>query len=220
MTDSKPDEVVDALMDDLQQLSELMDERGPTPFLVRIYARTIFSIFDGYSYHLKQKSLRRAKTEGIELSKALMEMIYERRGDTPERDGQPKNIPTAENLRFAMKLWARVNGGVSPPRGGQLPPDFERARKLRNGITHPKKRSDFDVTAEDARAIGHLFLWFREVTEWNSRIELDRIDERKQRLHRDHDELRHEIRAAGPFDETRKMTVEEMYTPPKLTKHD
>ncbi len=202
MTDGPTDEVVDALMDDLQQLNELMQERGPTPFLVRVYARSIFSIFDGYAYHLKQKALRRSESAGIQLSNAELEMIYERRGDAPEREGKPKTTPAAENLRFAMKLWARVNGGAAPPRGGQLPSEFDRIRRVRNGITHPKKRSDFNVTGDDARAIGQLFLWFREITEWHAALELQYIDKVEERIRQGNDELRRRIRAAGPVDES------------------
>ena len=141
----RPKTVVDALLDDLQQLGVLIDQHGPTPFLVRVYARTIFSVFDGYAYFLKQNAVKRAEAEGVSLSKDELEMIYERRGGDPARGGKPKTVSTAENLRFAMKLWARVNGGEAPPRDAQLPPEFERIRVLRNAITHPKRIEDFDV---------------------------------------------------------------------------
>lgn len=175
----------------------------------------MFSILDAYAYHLKQAALHDAADLGVVFSAREMEFIHEQKqhhGKTTQ-----KMIPTGENLRFAISTYAYVHGRGDLPFAGDLPPEFEHARKLRNRITHPKKGEDLDVSREDAYALATLFLWFREVTEWENHTRKHRIEELRDQALRRTQALREKIQAAGPVAKF-EGTIEELYTAPKLSK--
>jgi len=214
------DDVVAELMDDLEQLRKTLQILGPTPFFVRTYVRTLFSIVEAWAYHVKQKAFRRGTERGNTFSKREIEVVHEYRqkqGGATGEAGSPKTIRASDNVRVAIRLWARVHGGEPPPLNGELPAMFSSAQAFRNRITHPKLKSDLAVEPENiGQAIGVLS-WLRDVMAWQSRLELAHIDRVEQELKASSAELRARILAAGrvePF----KGTVEDLYTAPRLDK--
>jgi hypothetical protein len=215
MTPAAADDVLDALLADLQELSTISDLRGTTPFVIRSYVRTLFSILEAWSYHTKHKAYASGTASGMQFSRKDIEMITERR----ERNGSSmiKSVPPGENVVYAARLWSRVFGSDDPP--VQLPPEFERVRALRNRITHPKSRADLATTPQDASDTGNLLLWLQRLLTWQSRSEIQTIRRMRERIASDTNTLRNQIREHGDV-EPFEGTIEELYTAPKLPRRD
>jgi hypothetical protein len=215
MTAEASREVVNDLLEEFREITELVNRGATTPVFARLFTRAIFSILDAFAFHLKQTAYVRGTRRGETFSRKDLLRIHEICLATDGTVERPKTIPTGENLLFAIRTYHRVMRGESPPFSGELSADFELARKLRNRITHPKRRADLQVYSEDAAAVAGLFLWFRDITAWESRCEIVYIDALRRESERSHDALREQIERAGsvkPFN----GTIEELYTAPKL----
>lgn len=207
------------MLGDLDQLRQVMETLGPTPFVIRSYVRTLFSILDAWSFHIKQKAHVRGVARGVAFSKKDRETIFERRltsATDPLSDDKPKTIPTAENVVYAIALWRRVHGGEAPPLEGKLPPEFDRLRKVRNRITHPKVTSDLQMTATDAKDAAQVLFWLKDQMTWQSRLELAYIDRVAADVAASLEAQREHIIALGGQPGAFKGTLEELYTAPKL----
>jgi hypothetical protein len=214
MAHERPREVVEALLAEFGELIAVVNRGASTPLMVKLYTRSIFSILDAYAFHLKQTAQVRSESRGASLDKKQLEMINEVRANS-HGSARPKTIKTGENLRFAIRLYHRVMGGDPPPLGAELPPAFEHARKVRNRITHPKSRVDLEIEPQDATAMGEIFLWFKDITDWETRCELAYINELERESQRRNGELRRTIRPSGAV-EPFTGTIEELYTAPTI----
>jgi len=214
------DGVVEELLGDLEQLGKLLESLGPTPFVIRSYVRTIFSVLDAWSFHTKQKAYVHGESKGIAFTKAELEFIFEQRATKSKGSSsalKPKNIPTADNVRFAIELSRRIYPGEPPPYDGELPREFETVRRLRNRITHPKLAADLAIVGQDATNSGRVLLWLLDQMRWQSRSERAYIDQMRNGLQQSSERLRREIVGHGavkPFE----GSIQELYTAPRLSK--
>lgn len=219
MVQTASDGVVEELLGDLDELRQVMDTLGPTPFVIRSYVRTLFSILDAWSFHIKQKAYARGVARGVAFSKKDLETIFERRltsSTQPLPDDKPKTIPTGDSVVYAIALWRYIHGGEAPPLEGKLPSEFDRLRKVRNRITHPKVKSDLQMTATDAKDAGQVLFWLKDQMTWQSRLELAYIDGVAADDAASLEAQRQDIIALGGQPGAFKGTLAELYTAPKL----
>jgi len=218
--------IISAFSEELSEINRVLASHGPTDFVARLYLRSLFSMLDGYAYYVKHRALAGAKRAGIQLKREEIEVIFEMR-EKETRDGTrrfvPKILTTRDNLLFALKLYGRARNAEPPLVAGVLPAAFDVAAEARNRITHPKRPLDFRVLPHERQALVSLILWLRDVMDWVKNEELKNIDEigteihesierQRQAILRDHPSLRSTVRP--------EMTVEEMYTPPKLSTNE
>lgn len=220
MVEESSQEVVHELMQDLEQLKQMLGVLGPTPFVIRTYIRTLFSILEAWAYHAKQKAFKRGSQRGLTFSKNEIQVINERRvstGTDGERSEKPKLIRTSDNVRVAIRIWSRVHQGERPPLDGELPSQFTAAQAFRNRITHPKVKSDLEVMPDNIDQAIAVLAWLKDVMSWQSRLELAHIDRVESEIKARSAELRAQILATGPVDPF-EGTLEELYTAPRLKK--
>ncbi len=180
-----PSGIIGAFTEELGELNKILSDRGLTDFVARVFIRTLFSIFDGYAFYVKQLALGGAAAAGITFTQSELEILTELR-NAKDRHGnpetRPKIVPTRENLTMALKSYARVRGSVSPLPNSALPAEFKCASDARNRITHPKQVSDFAISASERQAIGDLLIWWRSVMEWVNDEELRYLEVVKRRI--------------------------------------
>jgi len=194
-----PWEIITAFSEELAEINRIRTDSGMTDFVARLFVRTLFSIFDGYAFYLKQQALAGAAGAGITFSKAEMEVIRELREVQTATgvDIRPKIIPTRENLLFALKAFGRVRGSAPPLVANSLPAAFGVAAEVRNRITHPKKTADFLVSQTERDAVAQLMIWWKEVMDWARRAELTYIEHIKQQIHDSTQEMIRRIEEEG-----------------------
>ncbi len=177
-------DILTAFGADLRELNKVRDKLGDSPFVARVFVRTIFSIFDGYAWYLKQRALEGAATAGVEFTPQELEIIHEERVKTLQ-SGETKTVPsivqTKENLKFAIRAYARVRRTEAPLPNNALPAEFHAVSDVRNRITHPKSAADFDISKAEANALGRLLEWFMGLIAWADQGEQDNISEAKAR---------------------------------------
>lgn len=172
--------IINAFAADLVELNKVREHLGQNAFVARTFVRTLFSIFDGYSWLLKHRAMNGAANAGLQFTEKELEIIHEERSKTFE-DGTskivPKIVPTKENLLFSIRAYARVRHVEAPLVSNALPPEFHIANDVRNRITHPKSAADFAISANELRAIGMLLVWFGSLATWAMHEEQRTTDE-------------------------------------------
>jgi len=186
-------DIITAFSSDLHDLNKVRDQLGDSPFVARLLLRSLFSIFDGYSWYLKQRALEGATTAKIEFTSDELQIIHEQRVKRlPSGDETvvPMIIQTKENLKFAIRAFARVKHVDPPLVNGALPAEFHAVAEVRNRITHPKSAGDFNISKAEANAVGRLLQWFMKVVAWAGEQEQNSISEARTRMAEMFDEAR------------------------------
>jgi hypothetical protein len=177
--------IIAAFGSDLNELNKVREHLGDSGFVARVFVRTIFSVFDGYAWYLKQRALEGAPNAGIEFGPDELEMIHERRVKTlasGEKTEVPNIIQTKENLKFAIRIYARERGAEPPLVDNALPSEFRVVAEVRNRITHPKSAADFNVTQSEGVAVARLLEWFMRLVSWAGEQEQTSISEATKRI--------------------------------------
>jgi hypothetical protein len=157
--------IISAFAADLAELNKVREHLGQNSFVARTFVRTLFSMFDGYSWFLKHRAMDGAANARVQFTEKELEVINEERSKSLD-DGTSKMLPkivaTKENLLFSIRAYARVRQVDAPLVSNALPPEFHIANDVRNRITHPKSAADFAISANELRAIGMLLGLVRE----------------------------------------------------------
>jgi len=180
-----PWDIISAFGSELNELNKVRTLLGERPFVGRMLIRTLFSIFDGYAWYLKQRALDGASAAGIEFTPDELEIIREQRTKalpSGETRVVPVIEPTKRNLKFAICAYARVRHVNSPLLNNSLPDEFHTVAEVRNRITHPKSSADFVITQPEANAVARLLKWFMELVAWAGEQEQNNISDVKERI--------------------------------------
>lgn len=220
-----------ALVNELiAEVAAVVDLRGTLDdgHWARVVLRSLFALLEGFISRFKGRALQAQRYGNVTFSPKLLRILEE--GEAVTRDDgtvewEQVRPRTSDNLRVAVRAYATtLNTGT--PLGGEarLPTEFTIALKARNRVTHPKTPSDLIVTAEELRAAAKILTWFMTISAWSSREETRNINELERKLHIDTEALRAKIQSYGgnsdntESSKSRHLTVEEMYTAPRLTK--
>lgn len=177
--------LVKAVAEDLKHVTSMrgkVDEQ----FYRRSLIRTMFSLIDAFCYHLKQESLSVAKHNPITFSKRTLEVLTETRINKSIEGSQttrPYYPSPQENLRVAIRTYAKVKSGFVPDHIRHHPIVFAISKKIRDRITHPKAADDLVVSNEEFREAILLLQWLQAVFDWQTEQELAWIDLLKQQSH-------------------------------------
>lgn len=79
-------------------------------------------------------------------------------------NGNPRYLPTANNLKFTFKMYAYAFGcGYRLNCSGKEWADFLEIVDKRNALTHPKASADLKISPEEHDKAAETFLWFHKV---------------------------------------------------------
>jgi hypothetical protein len=77
----------------------------------RLLVRVIFSTFEGYAFHLRQRAISIGESKKFPFSKTAMEKLTEEE-ERPREDGtvekRKRFMKSIEGLRFSIDIFARV----------------------------------------------------------------------------------------------------------------
>lgn len=132
----------------------------------RVYVRTLFAMIEGVIYAMKL-ALFVIGREYCKLKVPDLVVLKESTFDlNPKGEIQekPKHLRTADNLRFTVRTIERVlKSSINLGVGTQDWTNFKKGIKIRNHITHPKKREDFVISDAELRCICSVNSWFNEI---------------------------------------------------------
>jgi hypothetical protein len=151
----------------------------------RLLVRVIFSTFEGYAFHLRQRAIAIGEAKKFPFSKTSMEKLTEeeqRRREDGTVEKRKRFMKSIEGLRFSIDTLARVLDipGPESPTGHDLEVGFA----VRDRLTHPKAAADFEITEAEAQAMGRVGEWFAKVVTWYSATEVKYIEDLRDSISR------------------------------------
>ncbi|MBP8002551.1 MAG: hypothetical protein KA314_01510 [Chloroflexi bacterium] len=158
--------------DDLSKLAKLVQGKEQDMTLRRAIYRAIFASIEGIVYQMKQVAFKtqggyyQAEFSRQEIIFLLEESHYlEEKGETNIR--YTNFVEINKNLRFAFSMLAKgFQTNTKLNVGGVGWEAFQKAIKIRNRLTHPKKTHDWIVSNEDMTVVMTAFNWFnQEITQ-------------------------------------------------------
>lgn len=125
----------------------------------RIFIRSLFAYIEGTCFRLKQ-DVKLFKKCSPQEDSVISEKSYalDEKGSIKERD---LYLRPKENIRFAFRIYAGCFGsGFKLKTDGNGWKAYERALKIRNRITHPKKIEDLKISDGEWACIVNARTWF------------------------------------------------------------
>ena len=145
----------------------------------RSLVRAFFALVEGTTWHLKASALQHPRAEEtLRLAeRALLREESYAISDKGTPRVRPKFMGTAENLRFVLGVYARLdNQGFAPDYAGPGWRAFQAALEVRNRITHPKGAAACEVSTDELRWLAEALAWYESTLS-----ELSRASERAAR---------------------------------------
>ena len=151
------DRVIDISDEKIRQYKEstetkFLDEQGTW---IRLSIRLLITSIESTCYKLKQIALLGYQARRIVLDEEDISKLKER-----TEDGRPKYLPTDENIKFSFKMLASAFKHKNMLKYGKEWATFLKVLKKRNGLTHPKSKSDLQVSQLDHKDAADTMEWF------------------------------------------------------------
>src|ERR1051325_8297310 len=167
-SDTKFRTLFDVLLGDVRESLDNFIHNSESPFLRRVYIRSIFAFIEAMVYRMKQAALLRAvggNPAGTAAEIALLrEETYDLDGKGEAR-ARPKFLKAIGNLKFAVKMYSRYyNANYAFQARGKGWDDFVLAVAIRNRLTHPKTDTDVHVSDADLLTVQNAYEWFKQLT--------------------------------------------------------
>jgi hypothetical protein len=139
------------------------------PFWCRTLVRAVFSYFEAYSFVIRSAIAKLLKPDQDNLYIAKMALLAERTYQ-PDRTGKLK--PAAEpkiafinHLAFTLRTYAELSGMAASEINRFFGDDafnqLQRAKRVRDRLTHPKQLSDILVAPRDIVDTTTCYNWLR-----------------------------------------------------------
>jgi hypothetical protein len=165
----RADELLFPLLDDVEESFRLLDIQD-TQFNRRTYVRTIFALFEGWSFYIRQTLIREIFKSGL---KSNDPMLIQRLSLLMDNSATltdvgnikliSQRIPFIKQFAFTLRSYAELvnlnpdyfvnNGWVN----------FRNAVSIRNRITHPRTQNDLKITQHDLDVLQEAREWFLDV---------------------------------------------------------
>lgn len=157
-------EMVAVLEEDIKRMADLLIANQKDQTCERAYVRIVFSALDGVLNLLKSEMSSSKEFDTIFSKKErarILDRKYDQKTDTVKSEQlfqSPKDT-IRETLKFYARYKKRNNYEFPNNSGWQ---DMITAIKIRNKITHPKKRKDLDISVSDLEKILRAKNWLRD----------------------------------------------------------
>jgi hypothetical protein len=142
---------------------------GNDQFWCRTLVRAVFSYFEAHSFVIRSSVAKLLKPDQDNLYIAKMALLAEttyQPGKTGKLKpaGEPK-IPFINHLAFTLRTYAEVSGmdasEINRFFGDNDFNQLQRAKQVRDRLTHPKQLSDILVTPRDMVDMTNCYNWLR-----------------------------------------------------------
>jgi len=161
------EELISQLRQDVQQAFQQVTSNDQ--FWCRTLVRAVFSFLEAHSFVIRSATLKLLKAdesnvESIAKIALLAETAYQpTRTGKLEDVGEPKTT-FITHFAFSLRTFAEV-GGMSPADiykffGDNAFNQLQKAKKVRDRLTHPKHLDDISVSPADVLDVTNAFNWF------------------------------------------------------------
>ncbi len=134
----------------------------------RNLVRSVFSFVEAISFAMKANGLKRIEEWGIEwddAEKLLAQEMVADLTDAGQTVRRKAKLRSMSNVRFAFRFLSEVYGAGFVLNVGSNGWDcLQRANKVRDRLTHPKRLSDLQVSSEEYSDSLRAFIWFERQT--------------------------------------------------------
>lgn len=154
-----------------QDVSEALarQQSEDTQFNRRVVVRALFSLTEAYGYFIRQfcleiehEKVRKGHPSNLERQVLLQERLP-RIGSNGRIEHTPHRVGTADHLAFTLRVFADhagVRANFFDREGWKA---LKGALQVRHRLTHPKERSDVEVSNADMELCAKGYAWFGEV---------------------------------------------------------
>lgn len=140
-------------------------ERDNTESAKRDLVRTIFVAIEGLVWTYREH-VRSIAQDVSEITPA-MEMVFSEQtyfiSETGEYKQQTRFISLTAMIRYATRVAQGISPGLSIDFGETGWSDLQKAIGIRNRITHPKCKSDLDISGDDIKTVTASLFWLLEL---------------------------------------------------------
>jgi hypothetical protein len=145
-------EIMKVLVSDTDRARTLLSTEN-SPYARRNYIRTFFAMIEGLTFQMKQVALERENQGFVTFSPSEHDQLLE----------DSRFVRSLDNIRLSFESFARAHGSSFRPNYGDHRWDrLGKGIRIRNGITHPKRLSDLDITDTDVQTLREGIVWYRD----------------------------------------------------------
>ena len=155
--------LIDMLRDDSQE-AVLNASRSDTQYNRRIVVRNFFAYVEVSVFSTKKlisPLLYNSKSKNIIAEYSL---LHEEQYDLDNKGNtfaKKKYLSIENNVLFTFRMYAGLVGGeFNNDLGSKEWQIFKKSIKIRNRITHPKSKKDFEISDTDTKIVGEAAIWF------------------------------------------------------------
>jgi hypothetical protein len=142
-------EIMRVLVSDTDRAGELLGTEN-SPYARRNYVRTFFAMIEGLTFQMKHVALERE-------NHGFVNFLLPERNQLREDSGFMRPL---DNIRLSFECFARAHGSRFKPNYGDHRWDrLRKAIRIRNGVTHPKRLSDLDISDADVYTLREGMIW-------------------------------------------------------------
>lgn len=139
-------------------------------FTERVLVRVLFSNIDAYCFYLKTLIWH---SPAVDLHPFLESLSKNAREILEEGRGKPATGTLKKNLLTSVRCYAKVRK-IDSLIHNDLPKEFDVCVDIRHRLTHPKKRSDYVISAEEREALNVVLALVGKLIAWTLTVENNR----------------------------------------------
>jgi len=134
----------------------------------RTYIRTFFAFLEGFAYAVRRATIDLMHVNALKHDKLNIDRLFLLREETPtlghtgKIDLQPQQLPFLPHFAFTLRAFAEEQDFEPDFFGDNGWNDLQKAVKIRNRLTHPKKTADCHVSNDDLRTCVNAADWFQK----------------------------------------------------------
>jgi len=131
----------------------------------RIYVRSFFAFIEGNSFRQRQIALEAHKRRSSCFSIEEVIMLEEKDVFIQENGNikiRTKYIDQISNIRFSQNCIVKATGAKEPDYTDNRWNQLRKAVEIRNRITHPRCKEDFDINDNDLEIINEAKQWYSD----------------------------------------------------------
>jgi hypothetical protein len=163
------EELLAQLQQDLQQAFQ--NVTGNDRFWCRTLVRAIFSYLEAHSFVIRSATLKLLKPDESDLESIAKIALLADTAFQPSRTGKLEEVDEPKTrfinqFAFTLRTYAEVGGveaeDIDKFFGDNAFNQLQRAKKVRDRLTHPKQLSDITVTPAEVLDVTNAFNWVRQ----------------------------------------------------------
>jgi len=156
---------------DARQAEKNLELQPQSQFARRVYIRTLFAYIEGTIWVLKGACLNAKPKEntkrqiGIDEISILLEKTYQLKSNGNIKTTN-MNLNLLDNIKFTFKYINHTfTGDIDLQTDKEIWNQLRTAKKIRNRLSHPKKKSDLIISDIESKICQDICSWFNRIAQ-------------------------------------------------------